>query len=539
MSDIKENNIAPFHFDKTGRPVYTVTSRRKEEGKADVIYKMPDRIIPVIFLPGVMGSNLKNDKHQSIWKADSIASMLSWTTKSASQRKKLLDPSKTSVDSDGAIEPEGEEERQLFRSRRERGWGEVAAMSYGTFLVWLQQALNDHRIMMNNKISQNGKKTLREELLDKVLHAEIGESPLTKEEVALSYKYFFPVHAIGYNWLQSNTDSAGLVNVKIKKIINDYQADGRKCEKVILVTHSMGGLVARYYSELLAGQNGEKYILGIVHGVMPDLGAPMAYKRMKAGEAGTTGWVIGSNGAEMTAVLAQSPGPLQLLPGTGYGKGWLHIDGMAQRLPLKDPYNEIYTKRSVWWALCEERFINPDNKLMDKIQLDKDWGKYTDVINWEVKKFIEKLSSYYHKYTYAFYGNDGNTYPTYASLHWKDISSDKANKKYRSQSSGKGVIFYPPTVYNKTVRIAGLITENDGNIYRKYTLLPPADAGDGTVPVSAAAIRAPHVKALLGLSIDHEGAYKNEHAHESRWFTLRSIIKIAQQVNSTGLAYVS
>lgn len=539
MSDIEENNTAPFHFDERGRPAYTVTSRRKEEGKADVIYKMPDRIIPVIFLPGVMGSNLKNDKHQSIWKADSIAGMLSWATKSASQRKKLLDPVKTSVDPGGAIEPEGEEERQLFRSRRERGWGEVAALSYGTFLVWLQQALNDHRTMMNNKISQNGKKTLREELLEKVLHAEVGENPLTKEEVALSYKYFFPVHAIGYNWLQSNADSAGFVDVKIKKIIRDYQASGRKCEKVILVSHSMGGLVARYYSELLAGQNGEKYILGIVHGVMPDLGALVAYKRMKAGEAGTTGWVIGSNGAEMTAVLAQSPGPLQLLPGTGYGKGWLEIDGMAQRLPLKDPYNEIYTKRSVWWALCEERFLNPDNQPMEKTQLDKDWREYTDIINWEVKEFREKLNSHYHKYTYALYGNDGKTYPTYASLRWQDISSDKANEEYRPQASGEGLIFYPPTVYNKIVRIAGLITENDGNIYRKYTLLPPADAGDGTVPVSAAAIRSPHVKALLGLSIDHEGAYKGEHTQESRWFTLRSIIKIAQQVNSTGLAYVN
>jgi triacylglycerol esterase/lipase EstA (alpha/beta hydrolase family) len=71
-------------------------------------------------------------------------------------------------------------------------------------------------------------------------------------------------------------------------------ASGRKCEKVILVTHSMGGLVARYYSELLDGDFGQKNILGIVHGVMPDRGAPMAYKRMKAGEAVPVGLVIGA-----------------------------------------------------------------------------------------------------------------------------------------------------------------------------------------------------------------------------------------------------
>jgi triacylglycerol esterase/lipase EstA (alpha/beta hydrolase family) len=140
--------------------------------------------------------------------------------------------------------------------------------------------------MLKNKTSKNGSLTLRERLMDKPLGAEIGESNLTSDEVALSYQYLFPVHAVGYNWLQSNVDSAQALAGRIDKIIGDYKASGRKCEKVILVTHSMGGLVARYYSELLDGDFGQKNILGIVHGVMPDRGAPMAYKRMKAGEAG-------------------------------------------------------------------------------------------------------------------------------------------------------------------------------------------------------------------------------------------------------------
>jgi hypothetical protein len=51
--------------------------------------------------------------------------------------------------------------------------------------------------------------------------------------VALSYQYLFPVHAVGYNWLQSNVDSAKALAERIDKIINDYKASGRKCEKVI------------------------------------------------------------------------------------------------------------------------------------------------------------------------------------------------------------------------------------------------------------------------------------------------------------------
>ena len=85
---------------------------------------------------------------------------------------------------------------------------------------------------------------------------------------------------------------------------------------VILVTHSMGGLVARQYSEKM---NGRDTILGIVHGVMPDLGSPAAYRRMKTGERGVVGAVIGADAANLMPVLAQSPGPLQLLPGKAYG----------------------------------------------------------------------------------------------------------------------------------------------------------------------------------------------------------------------------
>ncbi|WP_229235397.1 lipase family alpha/beta hydrolase [Enterobacter sichuanensis] len=410
-------------------------------------------------------------------------------------------------------------------------------MSYGTFLPWLQEALNDNQTMLTNKTSKNGRLTLRERLLDKALGAETGESPLTTEEVALSYQYLFPVHAVGYNWLQSNMDSAQALADRIEKIIGDYKASGRKCEKVILVTHSMGGLVARYYSQLLDGDFGKKNILGIVHGVMPDRGAPMAYKRMKAGEAGITGLVIGGNGAEMTAVLAQAPGPLQLLPGKGYGMGWFHVEGLKQPLPQTNPYTEIYTQRSVWWGLCEERFINPENKNGDKILLEQDWKRFKNIINNHVSKFIEKLNGHYHENTYAFYGNDGKNYPSYAELHWKDVSGKYTPEAYRSLVSEQGEIFYPADKFNQTIRFATLETPDQGYVTRKYELSPPTEDGDGTVPVRAAVIISPKLRAQLGVSVDHEGAYKSDNTMDARWFTLRSIIRIAQQVKNTGLAY--
>lgn len=477
------------------------------------------------------------DDGKPVWTVNGNASMLPWIGRGPAKRKKLLDPTKTVVDPSGTIETESPEERLLFSSRKERGWGEVGAMSYGSFLPWLQEALNDNQTMLTNKTSKNGCLTLRERLLDKALGAETGESPLTTEEVALSYQYLFPVHAVGYNWLQSNMDSAQALADRIEKIIGDYKASGRKCEKVILVTHSMGGLVARYYSELLDGDFGQKKILGIVHGVMPDRGAPMAYKRMKAGEAGITGLVIGGNGAEMTAVLAQAPGPLQLLPGKGYGMGWFHVEGLKQPLPQTNPYKEIYTQRSVWWGLCEERFINPEKNNGDKILLEQDWKRFKNIINNHVSAFIEKLNGHYHEHTYAFYGNDGKNYPSYAELYWKDASGKHTPEAYRSLVSEKGEIFYPADKFNQTIRYATLKTPDQVYVSRKYELLPPVDDGDGTVPVRAAVINSPKLKAQLGVGVDHEGAYKPANTMDARWFTLRSIIRIAQQVKNTGLAY--
>lgn len=61
--------------------------------------------------------------------------------------------------------------------------------------------------------------------------------------------------------------------------------------------------------------------------------------------------------------------------------------------------------------------------------------------------------------------------------------------------------------------------------------------GDGTVSVSAAVLNSPNLQAQLGVGVDHEGAYETKNTNDARWFTLRSIIKIAQAVNGAGLKY--
>jgi len=94
------------------------------------------------------------------------------------------------------------------------------------------------------------------------------------------------------------------------------------------------------------GKLNEK-VLGIVHGVMPAIGAGAAYKRMRCGVEGDdiAAKVIGNKGTLMTAVLGNAQGGLKLLPSQAYGNNWLqvkHKGGTIMNLPTKgDPYEEI------------------------------------------------------------------------------------------------------------------------------------------------------------------------------------------------------
>lgn len=535
MSDISSGSTDSNNF-----RYYGLEMAEKNKNKKAIIYKDPVRVIPVIFLPGVMGNNLMDSNNKSVWRMDNtLGTFTSWGFRGAKKRKRVLDPNNTFVDPEGAISLEFYNEIEQFSTRKSRGWGEAGNMSYGEFLPWLQKELNDHDIKFDNVRSNNGKKTLREKLITIDLNAELGEDESKNVDTDLTYKYLFPVHVVGYNWLESNEQSAVRLKEKIKEAVDGYNERNMLCEKVILVTHSMGGFVARHFSENLGGSDD---ILGIVHGVMPTLGSPMAYRRMKAGEAGGVGLVIGSSGAEMTAVLAQAPGPLQLLPGNSYGMGWLQIEGLSGGLPISDPFADIYTKRDVWWNLCEERFINPEIDKIDKATLDFSWNKYMDIINSKVKTFIIKLDGKFHKNTYAFYGNDGDKYPSYGRLYWKSHTSGYYNRNSNQDTieiANRGVIMDPYYTEIKNIRTAYLVDSSDKAQWKKksYIMAPPGDPGDGTVPVEGARFASSGLKAMLGVGVDHEGAFKNTDTENSRLFTLRSIIKIAQNITETKLAY--
>lgn len=535
MITTTKQRIIPPTYDRSGNARWESRLTPPDDSIA-VAYVVPDRIIPVIFVPGVMGSNLKsNSKSKDVtWRMDTEGSMVSWLVRGSDYRKKHLIPSQMTLDDQGII-PEGTP--QHAEELRRRGWGEVGAMSYGPFLVWLENALNDYH---------NWHGGPRDSLLGQVLGAFKGEAVLSRDEIARSYKYRLPVHACGYNWLDDNARSAEHLKKRIDSVINRYRNERKKCEKVILVTHSMGGLVARHCSEVLGMSD---KILGIVHGVMPTLGAPAVYRRFKAGTEGPylTSKVLGEDAAEMTAVLSSAPGPLQLLPTPDYGNGWLSIrDGnTVHSFPQHgDPYGEIYTVRGKWWSMCEDRLINPLNVERDparrKKQMDGDWEAFAKMIKKQVKLFHEQIKHRFHPNTHVFFGSDA-AHKAYGSVTWHGF--DDSVNDFLMRGDRPAEILDAERLYDDelhTYRHVSATLEGDGwkkAQRQRYTISEPDEPGDGTVPHRSgiAPKESECVRAMLQVGVGHEPAYQDSEL--ARRFTVRAIVQIAQEITKTSLRY--
>ena len=141
-------------------------------------------IIPLIFIPGIMGSRLKiakgEDTGDKAWDPDDGGFMLdkfgyAWI--SAAERKALLVGAKFNKDYLDVDNKNSKHNRKFTKqdpTREKRGWGGVFWKSYGTFLRELER----HR----------------------------WPEPI-------SHCFEFPVHAFGYNWTASNHDEIGRAHV--------------------------------------------------------------------------------------------------------------------------------------------------------------------------------------------------------------------------------------------------------------------------------------------------------------------------------------
>jgi hypothetical protein len=473
------------------------------------------KVIPVIFVPGVMGSNLRASGNpappketdikpgEPVWHApngtaSAMGAVGKWTNREPALRQKILRAKTCEVDPNGELavpdSTRGADETGglAYLSKeemRQRGWGEVHAGSYAKLLMELESHLNTtFRMEAPNKrrLTNHWKRVVD---CDRSKWGVRSLDPLNDAELEHYAAFQYPVYAVGYNWLASCSKSATRLQQRIEEIIAFWVQRQHACSQVILITHSMGGLVARACAKRIPDK-----IAGVIHGAMPALGAPVAYRRIACGvepsspgsvdgngvEAAAFSLMLGRTTMETTAVMATSPGVLELLPNHMYPRPWLHLRTVSTlggkktwhdwvNLPKASPY-DMYRDTTSWFRLI-------DPLLADPAEMYKKKGVVTAITEAidEAEHFhVQELGTYYHPNTYAFYGADP-TRRTFGRISW--VADDKP-------ASGRVALSAAAISRGKSklrVPDGGRGIDIDGCM---LTFVPDAQdaAGDGTVP---------------------------------------------------------
>ena len=462
----------------------------------------PGRVlVPVIFIPGIMGSNLKNSG-KSAWVppngiAEGIGELGGRLAQSPEKRQIQL----TADDSDVYENNEAVKLKDTYlaldkEEAQRRHWGELHAASYLPILKELEERLNYPYCDPDQDDDPLPQEAWQAALSPKD-DRWTPKAPLTKDEFASHLgSIYFPVYACGYNWLKSNEDAAQRVIDRIAEIEKRIEGNSyySYAGKVILVTHSMGGLVGRRAAQLAPDK-----ILGVVHGVQPVSGAPVVYRRFKSG-TGAGGFfdiagigaavVLGWDAADTTPVLGNSPGPMELLPTRHYEPGWLCIrdrNGNEFRLPKADPgallegrdeadpYADIYEVSALdkWWGMVDPGLLDPAGKLKNSPETTPRDYFLTQL--GLAKKFHNKLGLSCHPHTYAHYGDDPK-HESFASVVWE--TSDDL-----SGISAEELLNAP----RKSAKLTGKAVVALGDRTFTFKLKGRDGPGDGTVPTPSCA----------------------------------------------------
>ncbi len=162
-----------------------------------------------------------------------------------------------------------------------------------------------------------------------------------------------PVYAFGYDWRLSNQDTA----TKLSQFIDNVLAQNTGASQVVLVTHSMGGLVAR---AACLNSSVTSKIKGVVHTVLPSNGSVTAYRRFLTGcmspfDHGPSNPLLpqrvtdtlfqnlmGATKEEYATLMSALPGPMELLPNHRYQltalNPWLVGDPQPDLSKIYDVY---------------------------------------------------------------------------------------------------------------------------------------------------------------------------------------------------------
>jgi hypothetical protein len=276
-------------------------------------------------------------------------------------------------------------------------------------------------------------------------------------------------------------------------------------------------------------------VLGIYHNVMPTMGAASAYKRMRFGfsehgmnpAAMYTSEVLGADGPNATAILANAPAPLEMMPGSAYGQHWLKVTDKFGRVLRSWPdenesaLDSIYLQTNKnWWRLINPDWVNPGNVSEGKGGgLDNVWTRLR-----QASAFLKSIETTFHPVTYASYSASPKR-ASYGEVVFKAVDLDARSFSRDGED--------PPWLDPRTWRLVadsgnGKLTVHGGIRDISLELQPASDAGDETVPSKRSAAR---IKGFLfehgGDGYEHQGSYSAPQVLASLLYSLVHIAKKA------------
>lgn len=629
MSDDKDlnehgNHQGEFSQGVGGWAEYTVYMTETKDTVRHDIKVPPGKVIPIIFLPGVMGSNLRfstirqdqlRRPDNRAWRPDDFGigegvavggGFGGWFRDATPRQRQLIfDANETEVEhyhyteSKERFDPEGAVTRAsdvrhqnvpdslgpippLMTKRaafagnakgspavkrpaaatvaqlaRWRGWSEVLFKgAYGEMLQVTERFMNN--ILAQGKIARawnvdstayyggdvsnmphpDVARLLRQS--PKAFGATSGAAIADADLIKIA-PCWYPVHAMGYNFIKSNGQSAVVIADRIRGLVAGYKKRGFKCDEVIIVTHSMGGLLGRAlihpkYGNMLNDKNVK--VLGIYHGAMPTIGAAGAYKRMRFGFQEGSGMkaelgarVLGFDGPNTTAVLANAPAPLEMMPGPAYGSDWLQvIDGKGTLLwswprGTGTALTDVYLKPAkAWWRLINPDWVNPAGVR------ERSGGGIANVFQRlkDASAFLSSIETTFHPLTYASYCAS-TEHATYGNVVFKVIASSGSNV----DAAGHVIPWPPPETWVLlTDDMKSTLTVQAGQRVLTLQLQPGIAAGDETVPSGRSA---QHIKGTLfehgkdkGKGYEHQNSYSDPQVLASLLYSVVQIAKTAK-----------
>ena len=459
-------------------------------------------ILPVIYVPGIFGSRLEKNELgdgetelKAIWDPDDSKLMLKnfvngfvgsavgsdvyWPEQKLNKKTSIIHTQK--------------DKSQIMRSHHTKLKPDI--------IDAIKQGKGFHRILDRNKIDPrlvNGVDEDEDEddyrddfdKIDKLADAEYkrrasrGWMGVLKDYAELMEHieawrhddFKFPAFAFGYDWRQDLSEASGKFKEFVNEVISktEYPELGtegidyfvKPQQKAIIVTHSMGGIMSRYASQI---DDLEDKIHSIININQPATGAPVLYRRFLTGMSDEKHFsffnpidsvkdnifseILGSNPYHLTRMAGILPGALQLLPTNDHiceetiDKHWLQIQSPFVRYQLLDECNEdetiedldiytVYKSEAAGLLACKrydrDGYFKPYSKEeFKRIQYTDDHGDTID-------QWVNELSSAELKKIKE--PTDSNFETDYVEYYENETPYTKDNYRLRFSKAGKNKV---------------------------------------------------------------------------------------------------